>query len=77
MRPAWAQTMSEIITQGGILIALQHPLDPSIFHADDPTLGPPWLLNPEMYSLPFLLGLYLLTYIPCVSLTYPLSLCIP
>jgi hypothetical protein len=44
--------MAEIITPGtGLLIALQHPLDPAVFHKEDKTSGPPYLLTPEMYLL--------------------------
>ena len=50
MRSAWAERMAEIITpETGLLIALQHPIDPSFFHKADPTAGPPFLLSPEMY----------------------------
>jgi len=52
MRPSWAQRMAEIITPGtGLLIALQHPLDPKFFHKDDVNAGPPWLLSSEMYKI--------------------------
>lgn len=52
MRPQWAKRMAEIIKPGtGLLIALQHPINPSTFHADDLNQGPPFLLSPEMYSL--------------------------
>lgn len=43
--------MAEIITpKTGLLIALQHPLDKTLFHAEDPNRGPPFLLSPEMFS---------------------------
>jgi hypothetical protein len=52
MRESWATRMAEIITPGtGLLIALQHPLDKSIFHSEDTERGPPFLLTPEMYIL--------------------------
>lgn len=42
--------MAEIITPGtGLLIALQYPIDKSIFHSEDADSGPPFLLSPEMY----------------------------
>jgi hypothetical protein len=52
VRPRWAKRMAELITpQTGLLVALQHPLDKTIFHAEDPKRGPPFLLSPEMYHL--------------------------
>ncbi|KAL0094822.1 S-adenosyl-L-methionine-dependent methyltransferase [Phycomyces blakesleeanus] len=42
MRPQWASRYAEIIRPGGVLIALQYPLDG---HEG----GPPFSLTPEMY----------------------------
>lgn len=53
MRLEWAKRMAEIITpKTGLLIALQHPLDKTMFHSEDVNRGPPFLMSPEMYCLP-------------------------
>ena len=42
--------MAKVVTpKTGLLIALQHPIDKSTFHSEDPEKGPPFLLSPEMY----------------------------
>ncbi len=43
MRKNWARRMSSLLSQDGILIALQHPLDK---HEG----GPPWSLSSELYE---------------------------
>jgi hypothetical protein len=41
--------MAEIIRPGtGLLIALQFPLAPHLFHQEDRNRGPPFLLSPEL-----------------------------
>jgi hypothetical protein len=51
MRPQWAKRMAEIITPGtGLLIALQFPITPELFHSEDSSRGPPFLLSSELYS---------------------------
>jgi hypothetical protein len=53
MRSQWAKRMEELVMpETGLLIALQHPLDPSKFgHIENPDRGPPFLLSPQMYLL--------------------------
>jgi hypothetical protein len=41
--------MAEIIRPGtGLLIALQFPITPHLFHQEDRNRGPPFLLSPEL-----------------------------
>jgi hypothetical protein len=41
--------MAEIIRPGtGLLIALQFPIIPHLFHQEDRNRGPPFLLSPEL-----------------------------
>jgi len=43
--------MAEIVKPGtGLLIALQHPITPYLFHKEDVNRGPPFLVSPELYS---------------------------
>jgi len=43
--------MAEIIKPAtGLLIALQHPITPDLFHKEDISKGPPFLVSPELYS---------------------------
>ena len=43
--------MAEIVKPGtGLLIALQHPITPGLFHKADINTGPPFLVSPELYS---------------------------